>query len=100
MKKLQREMRYIRGTKVLLLTPKADGLGSLKLWVDADFAVHHNMRTYTGSVIMSRKGSIYTTSTKHKLYTKNLVDAELVGINDVMTQVLWIHYLLEEQGYQ
>jgi hypothetical protein len=45
------------------------------------------------------KGIIYGTSTRQKLNTKSSTEGELVGVNDVMPQVLWTRYFLEAQGY-
>jgi hypothetical protein len=42
---------------------------------------------------------IYGASTQQKLNTKSSIEAELVGVNDVMPQVLWMRYFLEAQGY-
>ena len=41
-------IQYIRGTRKLSLTLSANGSGILKWWVDASFAVHHNMQGYSG----------------------------------------------------
>ena len=38
-------------------------------------------------------------SIKQKLNTKNSIEAELVGLDDVMTQLIWTRYFLKEQGY-
>jgi hypothetical protein len=45
------------------------------------------------------KGTVYATSTRQKLNTRSSTEAELVGVNDVMPQVLWTRYFLEAQGY-
>ena len=45
------------------------------------------------------KGAVYGTSAKQKLNTKSSTEAELVGVNDVMPQVLWTRYFLEAQGF-
>ena len=37
-------MRYIRGMRTLPLITNANGIGILKWWVDASFAVHPNMQ--------------------------------------------------------
>jgi hypothetical protein len=46
------------------------------------------------------KGSVYSASTRQKLNTKSSTEAELVGVDDVMPQVLWTRYFLEAQGYE
>ena len=46
------------------------------------------------------KGAIYGTSTRQRLNTKSSTEAELVGADDVMPQLLWTRYFLEAQGYE
>jgi hypothetical protein len=53
----------------------------------------------TGGAMTLGKGVIYGTSTRQKLNTKSSTEAELVGVNDVMPQILWTRYFLEAQGY-
>jgi len=45
------------------------------------------------------KGTMYGTSTRQKLTTKSSTEGELVGVSDVLPQVLWTKYFLEAQGY-
>ena len=44
-------------------------------------------------------GSIYSTSTKKKLNTKSSTEAEIIGVSNILTQVLWTRYFLKAQGY-
>jgi hypothetical protein len=81
------------------LTLEADSMHIVKWWVDASFAVHPDMKSHTGGVMSLGKGAIYGTSTRQKLNTRSSTEAELVGVNDVMPQVLWTRYFLEAQGY-
>ncbi|GAX21402.1 hypothetical protein FisN_28Lu124 [Fistulifera solaris] len=98
-KKLARTMKYLRGTKSLPLTLGADNLSVVKWWADASFAVHKDMRSHTGGVLSMGRGAVYGTSTRQKLTTKSSTEAELVGVSDVLPQVLWTRYFLEAQGY-
>ena len=45
------------------------------------------------------EGSIVSLSRKQKLVTRSSTEAELVTVDDCMTQVLWTKYFLQEQGY-
>ena len=45
------------------------------------------------------KGTVYATSTKQKLNTKSSTEAELVGVDDCMSQIIWTRYFMKEQGY-
>ena len=44
------------------------------------------------------RGYLYYASNKQKTNTKILTEAELVGVDDLMPQILWMRYLLEAQG--
>ena len=72
----------------------------IKWWIDASFAVHHDMKSHTGGTMNLGKGASYSTSIKQCLVTKSSTEAKLVGINNVMPQVLWTRYLLEAQGFK
>jgi hypothetical protein len=92
-------MQYLRATANLPLTLEADIAHIVKCWVDASFAVHLDMKSHTGGMMSLGKGAAYRTSTRQKLNTKSSTEAELVGVNDVMPQILWTRYFLEAQGY-
>ena len=44
------------------------------------------------------KGGVQTYSSKQKLNTQSSIEAELVGADDVMSQLMWTKYFLEAQG--
>ena len=98
-KKLSRTMQYLRGSLYMPLTLEADDMNLVKWSVDASFAVHPDMKSHTGGAMTLGKGTIYGTSTRQKINTKSSTEAELVGVNDVMPQVLWTRYFLDGQGY-
>jgi hypothetical protein len=98
-KKLARVMKYLRATIHIPLTLEADNLRLMKWWVDAAFAVHPDMKGHTGGTFSLGRGSIYSASTKQKLNTKSSTESELVGVNDMMPQILWTCYFMQAQGY-
>ena len=71
----------------------------VKWWVDGLFAVHHDMKSHTGATMSLGKGSVHLTPVQQRLNTKSSTEAKLVGVDDVMPQVIWTRYLLEAQGY-
>jgi hypothetical protein len=77
----------------------ADGSGLVQWWVDASFAVHQDMKGHTGGTMTLGKGSIYSTSVKQKLVTRSSTESEVVGVHDVLPQILWTQYFLQSQGY-
>ena len=79
---------------------EADSSHIIKWWIDASFAVHHDMKSHTGGTMSLGKEATYSTSIKQCLVTKSSTEAKLVGVNDMMPQVLWTHYFLEAQGFK
>ena len=98
-KKLGRVMKYLRNTITLALTLEADDLRLIHWWIDGAFATHRDMRSHTGGAMTLGKGMIYGTSTHQTLNTRSSTEAELVAVDDCMSQVLWTRYFLEAQGY-
>ena len=99
-KKLMRLVKYLQAFPHLPLTLEADDMHVVKWWVDASFAVHHDMKSHTGGNGSLGKGSFYSTSTRQKLNTRSSTEAELVGIDDLMSMILWSRLWLQEQGYK
>ena len=98
-KKLARAMKYIQGTIELPLILSIDKSGNIKWHVDASFAVHKDMRSHTGGFMTMGTGGAYVQSSKKNLNTKSSTEAKLVGVDDVLTQVIWTRYFLKEQGH-
>jgi hypothetical protein len=98
-KKLRRCIQYLKGSLDIILTLEADNLHVVKSWVDASYAVHPDMKSRTGATMTLGKGLVYLASMRQKLNTKNSTEAELVGVDDLMPQILWTRYFLEAQGY-
>ena len=98
-KKLGRAMKYLRNTITLPHTLEADDLQLVHWWINGAFATHHDMRSHTGGAMSLGKGVIYGTSTRQKLNTRSSTEAELVAVDDCMSQILWTNYFLAAQGY-
>ena len=45
------------------------------------------------------RGAVYAMSAKQKLNTKSSTESELVGVADLLLQMLWTRYFMEAQGY-
>ena len=97
---LWKMLQYIRYKRRLYLTLEEGNLRVIKLWVDASYAVNPDMRSHTGSTMTLSKGGVYSTLTRQKLNTKSSTEADLVGADDLMPQVLWTQYFMEAQGYR
>jgi len=99
-RKLTRVMRYLQSTLDLKLRLSADGKGIIEWWVDASFAVHGDMKSHTGATMSLGKGSVYSTSSAQKLTTRSSTESEVVGVHDVLPQVLWSSNFLKAQVFE
>ena len=91
---------YLRGTQDLVITLSADNANIIKWYADVAYAVHKDMKSHTGGAMTLGKGYGIATSTKQKINTKSSTEAELVGCDDVMGQIIWTNFFLEAQGYE
>jgi hypothetical protein len=96
-KKLGRLMKYLEATIGLPLTLGMDKTGRIRWYIDAAFAVHNDMKSHTGAVMTMGTGAAKSQSNKQKLNTKSSMESEFVGVDDVISQVIWTRYFLEAQ---
>jgi len=97
--KLVRLMRYLHSTPKWHLSMSADDLHTIKWYVDASFAVHPDFKSHTGATMTMGEGCMQTMSRKQKLNSRSSTEAELIGVDDAVTQMLWTRLFMEEQGY-
>jgi len=83
-KKLTRVMKYLWNMENLPLVLEAENLNTAEWWVNASFALHPNMHSHTGCLMMLGSGAVYASSTKQKLNTNSSTEAELVGVYDAI----------------
>jgi hypothetical protein len=97
--KLRHLIEYLRSTIGLPLILGATNGGVLHWYVDASFAVHQNMRGHTGGALTLGQGFPITSSSKQKLNTRSSTESELVGVDDMMSLIIWTRNFLKSQGY-
>jgi hypothetical protein len=83
----------------LPLTLGATSGGVLHWYVDAAFAVHPNMRGHSRGALTLGLGFPISSSGKQKLNTCSSTESELVGVDDLMSLILWSHNFLKAQAY-
>ena len=96
--KLTQLIKYLHKTVDLMLTLGADDNGSIQWWIDASYSVHPDMKGHTRATMSLGQGSVYSGSWKQKLITCSSTESELVGVYDVLPQVMWTAKFLCEQG--
>ena len=99
-RKLTRLLRYLEGTRHLGIVLEANKPIQLMAYIDASYAVHDNFKSQTGGIISLGRGPVFANSSKQKLVSKSSTEAELIGVSDVLSHVLWARDFLLEQGHQ
>jgi hypothetical protein len=98
LKKLTRMVSYIKGSIDLTLHLSINNTQVIKWWVDASFATRDKMRSQSGATMSLGGGSMYSMSRKQYLNTTSSTEAELVGVSDAMSQIIWTRHFLMAQG--
>ena len=98
-KKLCWLTKYLDATIDLNLTLICDNSGVVTWWVDTSYAVHPNMKGHTGATMSMGTGSPYSASLKQKLVFCSSTESELIGVHDILPQILWTSHFLNAQGY-
>ena len=99
-KKLARVIKYLRHTKDMVLTLGWDDSSTVRVPIDAAFAVHPDMQSHTGYTMTVGRGHFQSSSTKQRMNTRSSTEAELVAVNDALPQVIWTRHFMEAQGYE
>ena len=97
-KKLTRLIRYLRHSLHMCLMLGKDDTDIVRWWIDVSYAVHPDMRGHTGATMSLGNGSVFSGSWKQKLITQSSTESEVVGVFDVLPQILWTKKFLEDQG--
>ena len=90
-KKLRRLLGYLKRTIKLPPILRSDGVNAIKWWLDVLYAAHDDIRGHTGGTMSMGKdgrGPITSIPKKKKLNTNILTEAEIIGVDDAMPQML------------
>ena len=99
-RKLKRVIQWLSCTKEDVLRLKSDGKPVLHWYGDASFAVHPDFKSHTGGVLTMGHGCVAAYSMKHKINTRSSTEAELIAVDDLMSDILWSKQFMEAQGLE
>ena len=94
-KNMEELMKYIQGTIGLPLIISIKKSVNIKCYVDAVLVVHKDIWSHNGGLMEMGTVGAYFQSIKQKQNTKSSVEANLVRVDDVLTQVIWTRYFLK-----
>ena len=98
--KLIKILGHLKHTINDALTLEANGKGILCWYADASFAIHHDMKSHTGSIFALGKGAISSSSTKQKINARSTTESELIGVDDKIAKIIWSKKFIDHQGFK
>ena len=84
---------------MLRLTLLANDMGAITWYMDAFYACNYDCKGQSGGMMVIGEGAIPSFSCKQKLYGESSIEAELIGIDDALPQVIWTSYFLDAQCF-
>ena len=97
-KKLERILCYLHSTSAIMMILRIGNSLEINAYVDASFGIYDDMKSVTGVIIKIGNATIYVKSGKQKLLTRSSTEAELVGVSDALSQIIWTREFLLCQG--
>ena len=98
--KLKQVLKYLKGTRYLKLTLSADSMSFMIHWyIDESRQVHEDCKGQIGSLVTFGKGAVSSSSNKMKCITKSSTETEIISLGDKLSDVVWMRYFIECQGY-
>ncbi len=98
--KLKRFLKYLNGTRYLKLMLSADAMNFAIHWyIDGSHQIHKDCRGQTGSLVTFGAGAVASSSNKQKSNTKSSTETEIIALHDKLSDVIWMRYFVECQGY-
>ena len=95
-KKVGKVVSYLKEKVHLsLVIVGLDNSGRLTWNINASFTVYPDCKSHTGAYLTLVHGSILSISSKQKIDTKSSTEAELVGVDDAITFVMWMKHFFE-----
>jgi hypothetical protein len=96
--KLKRILGYLSITLEQKLLLRIGAKLEVRAYVDSSFGTYMDCKSVTGTVIYLGEAPVYFKSSKQKVVTRSSTEAELIGISDALSQILWMReYVLHQK---
>ena len=99
-KRLDRLLKYLNydPSSGIVLKPGDQPL-HINASIDASYGVHEDGKSHSGLCIALGDGPVFVRSAKQKIVSKSSTEAELIGISDGCSQIIWSRDFIIGQGY-
>ena len=96
--KLRRILEYINKTKDKPLIFRADSSDEFKIYCDAAYNCHHDLKGHSGIIYKLGCNTIGIKSIKQRMVTRSSCEAELVCIEIAVKEGIWIKEMAKRMG--
>jgi hypothetical protein len=72
---------------------------SIHWYIDGSHQIDKDFGGQTGSLVTFGAGAVSSSSNKQKCNTKSSTKTELIALHDKLSNVIWMRYFVECQGY-
>ena len=101
MKRLKRVVRYLLGTRNVVLTLRPTGRGLRpEGWADSDWAGDTSRRSTSGGVLMLNGAPVLTFSRQQPTYALSSCEAELNAGTSMGCELLYVVEILKQMGFR
>lgn len=93
-------LKYLYHTQHFKITHKCNDDSFLHAYIDASYAIHHDAKSHTGSLIFDNTNILDGSSTKHQHMDKSSTGAEVSGVHlkmDTLESLRELYYELTEK---
>jgi hypothetical protein len=98
--KLKRVLKYLNGTRYLKLILGADAMNFTIHWyINGSYQIHEDCWGQKGSLVTFEAGAVSSSSNKQKSNTKSSTETKIIALHDKLSDVIWMRYFVECQGY-
>ena len=98
-KKLIILMNFLNKTRKDVDTLEAGNTQKADWYIDAAFTVHNDFKIHTGAGFNIGKWIVTSIYTKQKVNTRSLTASELVGVDNVISKVIWTKLFTKAQDF-
>jgi hypothetical protein len=68
-------------------------------YIDGSHQIHEDCQGRTGSLVTFGAGAVASSLSKQKCNTKSSTETEIIALHDKLSDVIWMRYFIECQGY-
>ena len=84
MSKLERLLKYLRGTRYLGLVLERRERLEVLAWADASYSVHPDAKGHHGTIVRVGKCLVYAQSSNQKVMSRSSIESELIVLHEAI----------------